>query len=103
MMTPNTSPASAPALGRIRLTNLTVAELVERSLARGEATLTATGALRTVTSPHTGRSPKDKFVVRTPATENTIWWDNNAAMSPEAFARLKADMLDHAKGRELFV
>ena len=42
-------------------------------------------------------------MVRSPATEATIWWDNNAAMAPDAFARLKADMLAHLVGRELFV
>nr|MCU0904402.1 phosphoenolpyruvate carboxykinase [Tabrizicola sp.] len=41
--------------------------------------------------------------VRTALTEGTIWWDNNAAMTPEAYARLKADMLAHVQGAELFV
>ncbi|AKI02877.1 ATP-dependent phosphoenolpyruvate carboxykinase [Hoeflea sp. IMCC20628] len=79
------------------------AELVELALARGEATLTAHGALRALTGQHTGRSAKDKFVVRDATTENQIWWDNNKPMSPEAFDILHADMVTHAKDRELFV
>ena len=103
MMTPNTSPASAPALGRIRLTNLTVAELVERSLARGEASLTASGALRTVTSPRTGRSPKDKFVVRAGESAPMVWWGGNAETSPERFDALLARVGEYAASRDVFV
>jgi phosphoenolpyruvate carboxykinase (ATP) len=83
--------------------NLSEVELYEEAIRRGEADLTADGALRAVTGQHTGRSPKDKFVVRDAVTEDKIWWDNNKPMSPEHFAVLKADMLAHAAGRELFV
>ncbi|MCY0092843.1 phosphoenolpyruvate carboxykinase [Hoeflea ulvae] len=79
------------------------AELVEIAVARGEATLTAHGALRALTGQHTGRSAKDKFVVRDATTENQIWWDNNKPMSPDAFDRLHADMLAHVTDKELFV
>ena len=77
--------------------------LVEVALKRGEATLGNGGALLATTGKHTGRSPKDKFVVRTPSVENSIWWDNNAPMSPDAFDRLHADMLAHMKGGDYFV
>ncbi|MCA0256294.1 MAG: phosphoenolpyruvate carboxykinase [Proteobacteria bacterium] len=77
--------------------------LVEESILAGEAVLTADGAVRAVTGQHTGRSPKDKFVVRDEKTEDKIWWDNNKPMSPEHFAVLKADMLAHAKGKKLYV
>ena len=83
--------------------NYVEAALVEAAVARGEGRLGLGGAFLCTTGQFTGRSPKDKFVVRTPATENTIWWENNAPMTPEAFATLKADMLEHVKGRELFV
>jgi phosphoenolpyruvate carboxykinase (ATP) len=55
------------------------------------------------TGQYTGRSPKDKFVVRTPSVEDSIWWENNAPMAPEAFDRLHADMLAHMQGRDYFV
>jgi phosphoenolpyruvate carboxykinase (ATP) len=88
--------------GRIHY-NLTEAELYEEAIRRGEAVLTADGALRALTGQHTGRSAKDKFVVRDGVTESQIWWDNNKPMTPEHFAVLKADMLAHAAGRDLFV
>jgi phosphoenolpyruvate carboxykinase (ATP) len=83
--------------------NYVEAALVEAAVARGEGRLGLGGAFLCQTGQFTGRSPKDKFVVRTATTENTIWWDNNAAMTPDAYARLKADMLAHVQGRELFV
>lgn len=83
--------------------NDTEAALVEKALVRGEGTLGRGGAILVSTGAHTGRSPKDKFVVRTPSVENKIWWENNAPMTPDAFDTLYADMLAHMKGREYFV
>jgi phosphoenolpyruvate carboxykinase (ATP) len=83
--------------------NYAEAALVEAAVTRGEGRLGRGGAFLCTTGKFTGRSPKDKFVVRTATTEGTIWWDNNAAMTPDAYARLKADMLAHVQGRELFV
>ncbi|MFD1747248.1 phosphoenolpyruvate carboxykinase [Rhizobium helianthi] len=83
--------------------NLNESELYEAALRNGEAELTVDGALRAVTGQHTGRSPKDKFVVRDATTEGKIWWDNNKPMSPEHFAALKQDMLAHAAGKTLYV
>jgi len=83
--------------------NYAEAALLEAAIARGEGRLGLGGAFLCSTGQFTGRSPKDKYVVRTPATENTVWWDNNAAMTPEDYACLKSDMLAHVEGRELFV
>ncbi|MGL5009212.1 MAG: phosphoenolpyruvate carboxykinase (ATP), partial [Paracoccaceae bacterium] len=77
--------------------------LVAAAVARGEGTLGHGGAFMCSTGQFTGRSPKDKFVVSTPSVEHSIWWENNAPMAPDAFARLHADMLAHMKGREYFV
>ncbi|MFT4151537.1 MAG: phosphoenolpyruvate carboxykinase [Paracoccaceae bacterium] len=77
--------------------------LVEAAVARGEGHLGKGGAFLCTTGQFTGRSPKDKHVVRTATTENTIWWENNATMTPEAFDRLHEDMLAHMKGRDYFV
>jgi phosphoenolpyruvate carboxykinase (ATP) len=76
--------------------------LYEYAISRGEARLAANGPLVADTGTHTGRSPKDKFVVRDETTEDTVWWDNNAAMSPEHFEVLLADFKAHAAGKELF-
>ncbi|KQS71952.1 phosphoenolpyruvate carboxykinase [ATP] [Rhizobium sp. Leaf371] len=83
--------------------NLTPAELYEESLRLGEAQVTADGALRALTGQHTGRSAKDKFVVRDATTTDQIWWDNNKEMSPAHFETLCNDMMDHARGRSLYV
>jgi phosphoenolpyruvate carboxykinase (ATP) len=65
--------------------------LVALALERQEAELTADGAVSVRTGQFTGRSPKDKFVVRDALTENTVWWDNSGAMSPAHFDVLLAD------------
>ena len=55
-------------------------QLVQKSMERREADLGPGGAVRALTGVHTGRSPKDKFVVKEPSTEATIWWGPNAPM-----------------------
>ena len=83
--------------------NLMEPALVEAALKRGEGTLGKGGAFLVTTGKFTGRSPKDKHVVKTDSVADTIWWENNAAMSPEGFDTLYADMLEHMKGRDFFV
>jgi len=83
--------------------NLNEAELYEHALVRGEAELTAHGALRALTGQHTGRSAQDKFVVCDDTTRPQIWWDNNKSMTPEHFDTLLTDFQAYAKGKELFV
>ncbi|WP_436643503.1 phosphoenolpyruvate carboxykinase [Microbaculum sp. FT89] len=82
--------------------NLTEPLLFEAAVAAGEGEVTASGAFKAITGQHTGRSAQDKFVVRDEATDPVIWWDNNKAMSPEHYERLRADMLAHAKGKRLY-
>ncbi|EKE44073.1 phosphoenolpyruvate carboxykinase [Oceaniovalibus guishaninsula JLT2003] len=90
------------ALGTVHY-NLMEPQLVEAALARGEGQLGRGGAFLVSTGKHTGRSPKDKFVVRTQAVEDDIWWENNAPMTPDAFETLRADMVAHMQGRDYFV
>ena len=82
--------------------NLGAPQLYEEALQRQEARIAAHGALVADTGAHTGRSPKDKFVVRDADTESVVWWDNNNAMTPEHFDALLADFIAHAKGKTLF-
>jgi phosphoenolpyruvate carboxykinase (ATP) len=91
--------SNSPALKR----NLEAPELYEEIIRRAEGRIADGGALVVETGKHTGRSPKDKFVVREPATEQTVWWQSNGAISRESFETLRADMLQHAAGRELFL
>jgi phosphoenolpyruvate carboxykinase (ATP) len=78
------------------------AQLLTAALVAGEGRLSATGALTVTTGAHTGRSPKDKYIVRDALTAPHVWWDNCAAMSPAQFDQLTEDMLAHAEGRELY-
>jgi phosphoenolpyruvate carboxykinase (ATP) len=72
--------------------NLGTARLVEASLQAQEGILAKDGPLVVETGKHTGRSAKDKFIVRDAETENTIaWGQTNVAMEPAHFAALKAD------------
>jgi phosphoenolpyruvate carboxykinase (ATP) len=82
--------------------NLEAAALVEKAVARSEACLVKGGALAADTGIHTGRSPRDKFIVRDEATENEIWWDNNGAITQAQFDVILADFLAHAEGKTLF-
>jgi phosphoenolpyruvate carboxykinase (ATP) len=82
--------------------NLEAPALYEQSLTRAETKLVKGGALLAETGIHTGRSPKDKFVVRDEATESTVWWDNNGSITPGHFDTLLQDFLAHAEGKELF-
>ncbi|MCO6494574.1 MAG: phosphoenolpyruvate carboxykinase (ATP) [Bacteroidetes bacterium] len=84
--------------------NLTVDQLVEKALERGEGKLTDMGALAADTGEFTGRSPKDKFTVCDEKTENSVWWgDINFKFSPENFDKLFDKVVAHYKGKELFV
>jgi phosphoenolpyruvate carboxykinase (ATP) len=84
--------------------NLTTAPLVEVAVARGEGQLTKDGALLVDTGKFTGRSVKDKFVVRDATTEETVNWGKiNQPMTVEHWANLKADFMAALKGqKELF-
>jgi len=84
--------------------NLLTPALVEQAVKRGEGLLSKDGPLVVETGKHTGRSAKDKFIVRDEGTEDTIWWDNNKSMTPAHFAALKQDFLaELAKRDTLFV
>ena len=83
--------------------NMIEPALVQAAVSRGEGVLGKGGAFLCSTGQFTGRSPRDKFVVRTPLVEDTIWWENNAGMAPAAFDLLYADMLAHMQGRDYFV
>ncbi|MEO0644313.1 MAG: phosphoenolpyruvate carboxykinase (ATP), partial [Pseudomonadota bacterium] len=72
--------------------NYGTAALVEAAIAAGEGALSKDGALVVETGAKTGRSAKDKFIVRDAVTDDTVWWGKvNVAMTPDHFAALKED------------
>ena len=84
--------------------NLPPARLVEEALLRGEGHLAANGSLVVRTGPYTGRSPKDRYIVRDEVTEQTVdWGDVNFAMTPAQFDQLYDKTIRHLRGRDLFV
>jgi phosphoenolpyruvate carboxykinase (ATP) len=82
--------------------NLTEPALYEHAIARREGHVVQGGALCAETGVHTGRSPKDKFIVCDAGTEKTVWWEKNGKLTPDQFDLLLKDFIAHAKGRELF-
>src|SRR6267378_2921120 len=81
--------------------NLTPSQLYEHALRRREGIVTSGGAgpFCAVTSPHTGRSPNDKFLVQEPDSTGQIWRGKvNQPIAPEKFDRLKADVEAHLSG-----
>src|SRR6202140_3495442 len=83
--------------------NLSAGMLVEHSSRRNEAKLAANGAIVGYTN-RTGRSPKDKFIVKDETTANAVAWGAvNAPFEPERFDALYARVMEHLRGRELFV
>lgn len=94
MSFPNHNPEQAIEGGTQLFSNLGTAELVEKAIQRGEGIMSRDGALVVATGNHTGRSAKDKFIVKDAETENTIWWGTtNVPMTPTHFAALKEDFL----------
>jgi phosphoenolpyruvate carboxykinase (ATP) len=83
--------------------NLIEPGLIEAALKNDEGTLGRGGAFLVTTGKFTGRSPKDKHVVKTDSVVDTIWWENNAAMSPAGFDALYADMIAHMQGGKYYV
>ena len=83
--------------------NLTPPALIEHALQRSEGALTDAGAFAAVTAPHSGRSPKDKFLIEEPGSADRIWWEKNPRLDPAAFERLHEDVRAYLDARELFV
>jgi len=78
--------------------NLTPETLAEESIKNGHAVLSDKGALVIETGEFTGRSPKDKFVVKDKATENTVDWNAiNIPFSAEKFDTLYNKVCDYLK------
>jgi phosphoenolpyruvate carboxykinase (ATP) len=83
--------------------NLTPPQLIEHALRRSEGSLTNCGAFTAITSPHTGRSARDKFLVEEPGGKDRIWWEKNPRLDPDAFDRLQEDVRGYLDAREVFV
>jgi phosphoenolpyruvate carboxykinase (ATP) len=83
--------------------NLSTAELYEHAMRNGEGLVSAHGSLVVRTGKHTGRSPKDKFVVREPSSASKVWWGEiNQPLAEEHYDRLRTRLLDHLADRPTY-
>ena len=84
--------------------NASAPELYEHVIRRGEGRIAEGGALVVSTGAHTGRAPKDKYIVREPGSEDRVWWGPvNQPMDAERHAALRGKLLAYLQGPELFV
>ena len=85
-------------------TNLNTAALYEQAIMRGEGRVAHGGPFVVRTGQHTGRSPKDKFIVSSPDTEANVWWGpHNQRISEEQFDALLRRMQSYVTDKDLFV
>ena len=82
--------------------NLPTAELVEHAVRSGDR-LASSGALVALSGKYTGRTPKDKYIVREPGIEGDIWWENNGSMEPAVFDRRIVFSRGTGDRRDLYV
>jgi phosphoenolpyruvate carboxykinase (ATP) len=106
-VTPAHTPAATRASTRVRagkiVANLSTAALYEAAARDGEGMIAAEGPLVVSTGTHTGRSPKDKFIVREPSSEANVWWgDVNHPITEEHYDRLRARLMAHLADRRLY-
>jgi phosphoenolpyruvate carboxykinase (ATP) len=74
--------------------NPSTSMLYEHAILRGEARIGEGGPMVVDTGSHTGRSPKDKFIVREPGSDDRIWWDGNNDIDETSFAHLRDKVVD---------
>jgi len=84
--------------------NLSPAELVEKTLLLGQGSLSEHGALAVDTGKFTGRSPKDRFIVKDDTTANTVdWGDINIPFDSDKFDALYNKVVTHLNGKDLYI
>jgi len=84
--------------------NLSTEALEEISLEQGMAQRSASGAIAVDTGEFTGRSPKDRFIVKDDITRDAVWWSNiNIPFEPQHFKNLHHKVADYLSNRKLYV
>lgn len=79
-------------------------ELHDITLEKGMGKEASSGALAVNTGEFTGRSPKDRFIVKDAVTEDKVWWgDINIPFDSEKFDRLYDKVIQYLNEKELFV
>ncbi len=84
--------------------NLGTAQLLEHAIQRREGLLASGGSFVVRTGQFTGRSPKDKFIVRDELTDSQVQWGAvNQAMPEAQFDRIYSRMMAFWRGHEVYV
>ena len=84
--------------------NLSVEELIDQALERGEGELASNGALLVKTGKRTGRSPLDRFIVNDESTKDSVdWGEVNKPFDSEAFNALWQRVNEYMDERDTFV
>ena len=84
--------------------NLSLDELIQKSIQHGRAKLTNTGAITVDTGEFTGRSPRDRFIVNDSLTENSVWWNStNLHFEAKQFNKLFKKVINYLNGKEIYV
>ncbi|MGD9897082.1 MAG: phosphoenolpyruvate carboxykinase (ATP) [Candidatus Methylacidiphilaceae bacterium] len=84
--------------------NLTTPALYEAGIRRYEGMVSHLGPFVFRTGEHTGRLPKDKYLVQEPSSQDKVWWGPvNQPISAEAFEQLRRRLLAYLQGKDLFV
>ncbi len=84
--------------------NLPPAALMEHFVVRGEGQISMRGSVAVTTGEHTGRSPKDKFIVEGGPSGDVIDWGAiNRPIERKYFDQLRSDMIEYMRGKEVFV
>lgn len=84
--------------------NMSQAELIDATLSINEGIITDSGALSINTGRFTGRSPKDRYIVKDDITSSSVDWNNiNKPISHSQFTALKGKLVSYLSDKTLFV
>ncbi len=84
--------------------NLDPQTLADLSVEKEMASVTNTGAITVDTGEFTGRSPKDRFIVKDDITKDAIWWGGiNIPFASEDFDKLYDKVVTYLSGKEIYV
>ncbi|EGV42088.1 phosphoenolpyruvate carboxykinase (ATP) [Bizionia argentinensis JUB59] len=79
-------------------------QLHNLTIKKGQGVEASSGALAVNTGEFTGRSPKDRFIVKDDVTKDRVWWgDINIPMKSDAFDKLYNKVTDYLSDKEVFV
>ena len=84
--------------------NLSAKELANHAVANGQATKTNSGAIAVDTGEFTGRSPKDRYIVKDEMTKDAIWWSTiNLPFDADKFDSLYNKVVVYLSGKVIYV